>query len=265
VNPWVCLMYHDVAAEAPGVSGGKGFFAVSAQGFASQLDQMADLGYHACTVEQALAAAGTERRAALTFDDGDAGQYERAFPALARRGMAATFFVTTGWVGRPGYASWDALREMKAAGMSVQSHTRTHPFLSELGREALREELYGSRAELDDHLGQRTQALALPGGDPPRAGLRGALAEAGYTVIATSRWGVNRHWGEPGPVWVRRCTVRGTVPAADFRRILEGDRLLGWRRRLREGALGGLRTSMGPSRYARWRRRFLDLIGTEGA
>jgi len=261
-RPWVCLLYHDVMADDPGRSGATAYFGVSGHSFAAQLDHITGLGWRGCSIEEALRDDGA--RVAISFDDGHAGQFERAFPALARRGMTATIFVTTGWVGTPGYVSWSALREMKAAGMSIQSHTRTHPFLSELDPAALREELYGSRAELDQQLGQRTHALALPGGDPPRAPLRGALAEAGYTVIATSRWGVNPDTRAAGPLWVRRCTVRGRVSGADFRRIVEGDQLIAWRRRLREGVLRGLRTSMGPTRYARWRRRVLGLIASEG-
>jgi peptidoglycan/xylan/chitin deacetylase (PgdA/CDA1 family) len=254
-------MYHDVAAQRPGVSGGREHFSVSRASFEAQLDQLADLGYRACSVEQAAAQPGTPSTVAISFDDGDAGQYQRGFPALARRGMGATFFITTDWVGRPGYVSWDGLREMKAAGMSIQSHSRSHPFLSELGGDALRRELVDSRVALDAQLGQQTQSLALPGGDPPRARLRRLLAETGYSVIATSRWGVNQPAAGTAPVWVKRCTVSGDLSATQFRRIVEGDPGLAWRRQVREATLRALRRSLGPSRYAHWRRRFLDRVG----
>jgi len=49
-----------------------------------------------------------------------------------------------------------ALREVADLGISVQSHTRTHPFLSELGSAALREELLRSKERLDRELRQET-------------------------------------------------------------------------------------------------------------
>ncbi len=247
---WVCLLYHDVVADASGPATGPRRFAVHHRGFEEQLDLIRDCGYQGCSIATALTNA-TERPLAISFDDGDLGQLTAAFPALVARGMTATFFVTTSWVGKPGYMTWDQLREMKCAGMSVQSHTRTHPFLSELDAQALREELHGSKAELDDALEQATDMLALPGGDFPPSRLRRIVWESGYRVVATSRWGSNR---------VRRCTVRGMPSPEHVRRILAGERWLGGQRRLREAVLSAMRRSLGPSRYARWRRHVLDAL-----
>jgi peptidoglycan/xylan/chitin deacetylase (PgdA/CDA1 family) len=256
-------MYHDVVAPNVQLAGSMEHFSVPVTAFEAQLDHIASLGYRGCSIEEALVS--NEPRVAVSFDDGDMGQFANAFPALARRGMSATFFVTTGWVGRPGYASWDALKEMKTAGMSIQSHTRSHPYLSELTRQQLTEELRGSREDLDQHLEQKTTALALPGGEPPRAAWSDALAEAGYRVIATSRWGVNRHTSNGEITWIRRCTVAGAMTPAEFQRILEGDARLSWRRSVRDGVLRILRTSIGPSRYLRWRHALLDaLAGRRG-
>ncbi len=253
---WVCLLYHDVAPRQTD------YFATPAPAFAAQLDALRAAGYRGCSISAALAADPGARCAALSFDDGNLGQYAAAFPALAERGMTATFFITTSWVGRPGYVRWDQLREMRAAGMSIQSHTRTHPFLSELGASALVEELRAAKTELDHALGQDTDSLALPGGDFPRRRYAPLVLEAGYRVVATSLWGVNRgDGGRDGWTEVRRCTVRGEPPLDEFRRVLAGDPSLGRLRRGRERVLGTLRRSLGPSRYARWRRWFLERVG----
>lgn len=256
-------MYHDVTQREPANSGGKEYFAVSLSTLEAHLDRLADLGLRACGVEQALTA--TEPRVAISFDDGDAGQFDHAFPALAKRGMSATFFVTTGWVGEPGYVSWDGLREAKAAGMSVQSHTRTHPFLSELNPEQLWDELFGSRDELDERLEQRTVALALPGGDPPRSGCWPTMADAGYSMIATSRWGVNGPIRPGTMTWIHRCAVQGPLVPTMFRRIVEGDRWLLWERTIREGTLRAIRRLLGPSRYHDWRRALFDTLAGSDA
>lgn len=256
---WVCLMYHQVTAGAPGRGPGE-YFAVSRETFGRQLDAIAAAGYRGCSLDQAVRTPGG-RRVAITFDDGTIGHYEHALPELAARGMTATFFVTTAWVGRPGYVTWDQLRAMRGAGMEIGSHTRTHPFLSELDAARLEGELRGAREDIDAALGQRTVALALPGGDAPRRALRRLIGDAGYAVVATSRTGSN---AEPapsgGPAWIRRATVRGTAEGEEFRRVLEGDPALARRQQVRESVLGSLRRALGPSRYARWRRWFLGAV-----
>ena len=256
---WACLMYHDVTPDS-NIKGGSGdYFSVTRATFDEQLEQVISLGYRCRSIEELVDDPASRRDVACSFDDGNLGQFERAVPALIAHGMTATFFVTTKWVGTPGYVSWEGLREMKTAGMSIQSHTRSHPFLSELGPEALREELRSSREELDAQLGQVTTSLALPGGDSPRSGLQPILREVGYRIIATSRWGINAPRPSPtSQVWVKRCTVRGSMPPADFRAIVEGDRWLSLQKAMREGALRVLRQSLGPTRYAKFRRGFLD-------
>src|SRR5688572_10973868 len=255
-RPWVCLIYHDVPDHAPRATGGPEYFSVSRAAFASQLDVISNLGLTGCSIATAVAAPADA--VAISFDDGDLGQAVNAFPALARRGMTATFFVTTSWVGTAKYASWDQLREMAAAGMSIQSHTHTHPFLSELDERALRDELRRSREMLDERLEQRTTMIAFPGGDAPRPALRALLAETGYEVIGTSRWGRNAAIDESRPRYIKRCTVRGEPHRDAFTAVVTGDAWLSAKKQTRERVLAFIRASLGPSRYARWRRGFLD-------
>jgi peptidoglycan/xylan/chitin deacetylase (PgdA/CDA1 family) len=173
--------------------------------------------------------------------------------------MAATFFVITGRVGSTGYCTWDDLREMGRAGMSLQSHTHTHPFLSQLDRDAVLVELRRSREELDDQLGQRTTTLALPGGDFPRGWRATDFRDAGYRWVATSRWGPNDVAHDT--FFVRRYTVRRETRLEAFVRMAEGSAPAYSAEGLRLTALNGLRSLLGASRYARWRRRFLVSLG----
>lgn len=255
-RPWICLIYHDVTSGAPQTTGGPEYFSVSAATFSRQLALIQDLNLRGCSIAEAIAQPANA--VAISFDDGDIGQAVRAFPALASRNMSATFFVTTSWVGTPKYASWDQLRDMRAAGMSIQSHTHTHPFLSEVDERRLRDELRQSRELLDEKLEQRTTMIAFPGGDAPRAELRGLLTAEGYDVVATSRWGRNAPNDDHRPRYVERCTVRGDPDDAAFRAIVTGHRWLNVRRQARERVLAFVRASLGPSRYARWRHGFLD-------
>jgi peptidoglycan/xylan/chitin deacetylase (PgdA/CDA1 family) len=196
------------------------------------------------------------RRVAITFDDGYIGQYEHGFRLLAERGMRGTFFVTTDWVGRPGFISWDGLREMARAGMSIQSHTVSHPFLSTLGPTQLRDELTRSRRVLDEQLGQETMSLALPGGDFPRQRLVRAVSEAGYRVVATSRPGVNEYEPMNGePRFIDRLTVRAGQPFTRFTQQVQMDTTLLARSWAKYQALDLARSVLGRERYHHWRQR----------
>ena len=148
-------MYHDVALGTPGSGSGPERFSVSIASFERMLDTIAGDGYVGCSLATAIDLRDRPR-VGITFDDGRVGQFDHAVPALRRRNMTATFFVTTDWVGTPGFMTWDQLRQLTDWGMSVQSHTKSHPHLSELDYERLRSELAESKVVLDHALGQET-------------------------------------------------------------------------------------------------------------
>lgn len=253
---WTCLMYHDVLCSGRDESAHLPAFGVHSGTFRQHLGWLADSGLRGCTVGEAMAAGGP--RVAVTLDDGTCDHFENAFPILRDFGMSATFYVVVGAVGRPGYASWDQLRAMRDGGMSIQSHSMTHPFLSELSPDQLWHELAESRRELNERLGQDTTEIALPGGDADRRVFH-LIRDAGYRVVATSRWGRNRAASHADVVRVRRCTIRGQPSRAWFTNLVNGHPLLYARQRSREVVLGGLRRALGPSRYARLRRRALGV------
>lgn len=252
---WIALTYHDV----PESGDGAGHFAVPRARFGRQLEVAQAMGIELTTLEAAVARAES-RAVALTFDDGDVTHYTCAFPELMARGMRASFFVITDRVGSTGYVTWAQLREMAAAGMSIGSHTASHAYLSTLSAARLREELSRSKAALDDALGQRTQTLALPGGDEPPRTLWPLLHEAGYTLVATSRPGANGRSLPAAPGGgrlVRRLTVRHGQPDSLFRRQLRQDARVVLAARLRFALLESLRAGLGRDRYARWRQVLL--------
>lgn len=255
---WVCLVYHDVQPDASATGGGPARFSVPLASFGRFLDTIVEAGYQGCSLADAFATPNRPR-VAITFDDGDRGQYEHAAPALFARGMTATFYVTTSWVGKPGYVTWPELRELVAGGMSVQSHTCSHPLLSELSAPDVRRELADSKKMLDDQLGQDTQEIAFPGGDAPAARLRYIIAESGYRIAVGTRWGQNTDTAGVTD-FVRRCTVRGETTRQMAQRIITADPRLKVSWFVREEALRRTRALLGASRYSRWRRVILDTV-----
>ncbi len=186
---FVGLVYHDVHQENTGDYGRLGrsatMYHVSRRAFLSHLDVIKDTGLP-CLDEAAMRAclAGLGRGGVvLCFDDGWRGAVECAAPALAERGMAAFFFVTTDFVGRRFFVSPDALRRLDPSLFTIGSHGVTHRMLSSLSSDDIQAELADSRSWLEDLLGRPVTCLSVPGGATDRRVLD--IAAVAYGRLAT--------------------------------------------------------------------------------
>lgn len=171
-----------------------------------------------------------DRPLILSFDDGHVTNYQHAFPILARYGFPGEFFVTSDWMGTPNYMSPAQLRELVAAGSSVQAHGASHRFLSELDDENLRAELAGPRAAIGDAIGSEVTGLAYPGGRFD-ARVEAMAKELGYRSTCTSLRGWNAV-GD-GAFTLRRLGVNRGTTDAEFRAMLTKDEGFYRRRRWR--------------------------------
>ncbi|MDE2269396.1 MAG: polysaccharide deacetylase family protein [Thiomonas sp.] len=125
----------------------------------------------------------------LTFDDGHASNAELALPLLKQRGLSALFFVTTDFIGqRPGFCTWDQVRQLAQQGMTVGGHGHTHRFLSDLPDDALKSELQQSHDRLENELQIPVRQMSFPGGRYDDRCLRLAQ-DVGYTVLHGSAIG----------------------------------------------------------------------------
>ena len=230
LRPVPVLMYHEINEPAQAWE----HLTVSPVAFRQQLAYLRESG---CTTMTAgalasLLAEGGQvppRTVVLTFDDGFEDFHRHAVPALLEHGCTATVFVTTGWVAgddlrpaanRPGrMLSWSQLAEVAAAGMEAGAHSCQHPQLDQIPAAALREELYSSKARLEDKLGVPVPGLAYPYGysnAKVREVARGAGYGYGYAVRNTTT--------SPGGDLFRlpRLTVHHSTGLAEFRRLVEG-------------------------------------------
>ncbi len=188
------LCYHSVAPEGPR------YLTVTAELFERQLAELKRLGVGGGDLGAlARAASGGELAptAFLTFDDGFRDNHETVLPLLREYGFPAFAFVlpplvdSAGPLAWPEVAAdqrrfpatmrsvdWSMLGEMKEGGFEVGSHTLTHPHLPLLEGEALREELWESRARVKERLGS-CDTLAYPFGEwSPE--VAAAAADCGY-------------------------------------------------------------------------------------
>lgn len=148
------------------------------------------------------------RVVALTFDDAYRDFCDHAEPLLRKFGMTATIFAPSAFLGN--YNAWDEdvvgarsplmsaadARRLAEAGFEIGSHTRTHPFLSRVPPEAVRQELAGSKRDLESVTGRPVTSLCYPYGDANPRVVAEARA-AGYATACTVRRGYVRPGDDP--------------------------------------------------------------------
>lgn len=174
------LMYHEVDPRPIGESR----LVVSPASFARQMAFLKRTGAQVIPVADLIEAFRSgrplsSRAVALTFDDGFANNYAYAFPVLQQYHYPATIFIVTEWIGRPGYMTWNQLRALDRAGITIGSHSASHPWLPALDEAALRHELVDSKRVLEAGLGHPVLLFCYPfGAHDPR--VKQAVEAAGY-------------------------------------------------------------------------------------
>jgi peptidoglycan/xylan/chitin deacetylase (PgdA/CDA1 family) len=86
--------------------------------------------------------------------------------------------------------TWDEVREMHALGMTIGSHTMTHPNLPNAGLAAASQELRASKCRLEQEIGAPVTMFSYPNGGAERyltPEVQQAVREAGYAAATTSR------------------------------------------------------------------------------
>ncbi|HEX5512145.1 MAG TPA: polysaccharide deacetylase family protein [Actinomycetales bacterium] len=167
----------------------------------------------------------------ITFDDGYVDTLTVAAPVLERHGVAASVFLTTGFVtgtspGGDRMLDWSQARELADAGHEIGAHTVTHPQLDLLPARESASEIRRSKDQLEDRLAVPVRSFAYPHGySTPR--VRRQVAEAGFDSACSVK---NVLAGPPDTVFsISRLTVTPNASTATVRRWLEGDGPVGQR------------------------------------
>lgn len=90
--------------------------------------------------------------------------------------------------------TWEQIRECARAGISIGSHTHSHPVLAQLSAEQQRAELARSKQLLEAELGARVRSVAYPFGGPHHYGPEtvAAAGACGYELAFSFHGGFNR-------------------------------------------------------------------------
>jgi peptidoglycan/xylan/chitin deacetylase (PgdA/CDA1 family) len=127
----------------------------------------------------------------ISFDDGWESQYVYALPLLKKYSFTATFFIYTNAPGVKNYMSWNQIKALSAAGMEVGCHSKSHPYLTRLKRDAdLRREILLPKRILETHLGKAVTVYAYPFGLYNGRAVA-MVKEAGYLCARTTYPGIS--------------------------------------------------------------------------
>jgi len=163
----------------------------------------------------------------ITIDDGWRSTYTEAFPELQKRKFPFTVFIYPNIIGQTSNAlTWEQIREMADAGVDVQSHSLSHPFLTRRRHQALNDTQYGewlhrelaeSKRILEKESHKKVDFIAYPYGDYDMLVAK-AAEKAGYAAALTCDFGRVRKGSDP--LRMKRFVIDDKMDFAAFRKYL---------------------------------------------
>jgi peptidoglycan/xylan/chitin deacetylase (PgdA/CDA1 family) len=118
-----------------------------------------------------------KRGITLTFDDGMQSVRDHALPVLREHGVPAHLFVvsdhvgaTNRWPTQPANApdykllNWDGIAACAAGGFTIESHTASHPDLTQVDADEIRRQCLQANNAIRQHIGAAPTLFAYPYG-----------------------------------------------------------------------------------------------------
>ena len=242
----VYLMYHEL--ELPGrplCQSEPGYvrYVILETAFRAQMDCLQRTGWRGVSVSDALTSP-IPSSVAITFDDGCETDLLSAAPILKRINFGATFYLTVGFLGKSGYMSPAQVRELADLGFEIGCHSMSHPYLTDLDRDGMRQELVAPKEILEQLIGRGIKHFSCPGGRW-NARVAEAAREAGYQSVATSRNSANS--AKTHAYCLGRVAIKRNMDLTVFGRICRGQGL--WRLQLTDVAAFAAKRVMGNTGY----------------
>lgn len=145
---------------------------ITLEQFEAHIQELQSGGYRVVGLPEIIAARREgrplpDRAVGLSIDDAFRSVYREAWPRLREAGFPFTLFIATDPIDRKAsdYMSWDQIREMAAAGVTIGSQTMSHLHMADASPERNRQELERSNRRFEEELGQRPDLFAYPYGE----------------------------------------------------------------------------------------------------
>jgi peptidoglycan/xylan/chitin deacetylase (PgdA/CDA1 family) len=162
---------------------------ISIDNFELQLDYLVEQGYYFATLDEVVKYVKAEitlpeKTIAITFDDGFQDNNRYAFPVLKKRGIKATIFINTGFIGKRlsvdeafgalaplrkdvfhQFLSWDEIIEMSNNGIDFEPHTHTHVDLTAIKESEIEREIKLSKDIIEERLNKMVKHFSYPYGE----------------------------------------------------------------------------------------------------
>jgi peptidoglycan/xylan/chitin deacetylase (PgdA/CDA1 family) len=153
-----------------------------------QLDYLVEQRYYFATLDEVVKYVKAEitlpeKTIAITFDDGFQDNNRYAFPVLKKRGIKATIFINTGFIGKRlsvdeafgaiaphrkdvfhQFLSWDEIIEMSNNGIDFEPHTHTHAYLTAITESEMEREIKLSKDIIEERLNKMAKHFSYPYG-----------------------------------------------------------------------------------------------------
>lgn len=223
------LMYHRVVNSSS--EAGKHNIWITLKRLRRHFNYLKKQGYHTYTFHDLANNPDLhkkEKSIILTFDDGYLDNFTILFPLLKEFSFKAVIFMVTGldhnkWgviEGEPRIPlmSKENIKEMDEYGVEFGGHTRQHPVLLKLDAINQKEEIGGSKSDLESILNKPVISFAYPFGGVNEE-VKKNTQEVGYTFgISTNTGPIIFH----DPFQIRRIEISCRTTLFSFKRKVSG-------------------------------------------
>lgn len=250
----VFLMYHEL--ELPGrnpVQSEPGYvrYILPIETFRNQMQWLKNSGFRGLSVSEAIRHP-QQPSVCVTFDDGCETDLIAAAPVLREFGFRATFYMTAGFLGTPGYLKAGQVRELDALGFEIGCHSMTHPYLSDLSDADLGREIVDAKLQIEQMLGHTIEHFSCPGGRYDRRTLE-TSRRAGFRTVANSEFHANSP--STSPYELGRVAMLRNLSLGEFGETCLGRGL--WKNQLQDRVRHGVQRVLGNRVYDKLRTALL--------
>jgi peptidoglycan/xylan/chitin deacetylase (PgdA/CDA1 family) len=215
--------------------------------FRSQMEWLKNFNWRGLNVSEAIRYPAGQN-VCITFDDGCETDLIAAAPVLRDCGFNATFFLTAGSLGTPGFLNAEQVRELDTLRFQIGCHSMTHPYLSDLPDSELKREITDAKLQIEEILGHSIEHFSCPGGRYDQRTLQIAR-QAGFATVSNSQFYANST--STNPYELGRVAMLRDLSLAEFAATCQGRGL--WKKRLQYEARHGAQRALGNRAYDRLR------------